>query len=115
MRSLAQSSSATDLLRVTHLSRSRPGWCEEFGYDGWFIRFAGGQEAFDDMRAVLKSLSRVYARWTPDYAWPDERYGAWWVDEDMLLILTDSFSNLREYVEVEEEGNGTKFNAPAAS
>ena len=84
------------LLRITHLSRTRPGWTEEHGYDGWFIRFAGCDEQFHEMRAVLKSLSRLDARWTPEYAFEDGKCGAWWIDEGVLLALADSFSNLDE-------------------
>jgi len=56
-----------------------------------FIRFSGEQEAFDEMRNVLKSLSRLNARWTHEYSWPDGKYGAWWIDEDVFSVLSAYF------------------------
>jgi DnaJ domain len=79
-------------LRVTHLSRHREGWNTDLGYDGWFLRFSGEQEAFDAMRNDLKRWGRMYARWMPDYPWRDGKKGAWWVDDD---LFRDSYTDRR--------------------
>jgi DnaJ domain len=85
-----------NLLRVTHLSRYRPNWDIELGEDGCFMRFTGTPSDFDWMRYELKSYGRAYARWIPDYQWLDEKEGAWWVDDEVLMDVAEHFINLYE-------------------
>lgn len=93
-------------LRVTHLSRYREGWDAELGYDGWFIRFTGEQDDFDDMRDELKTWGRMYACWVPAYQWRDGKQGAWWIDEGLFndTYLT-RFERLQEAMDAIRDGD----------
>ncbi len=100
-------------LRVTHLSRHREGWDTELGYDGWFLRFTGDQDAFDDMRDELKTWGRMYARWVPVYQWRDQKEGAWWIDGDLFRDhYTDQFEGLREAMDAILDGDVLQWIAP---
>jgi hypothetical protein len=98
------------MLRVTHLSRHREGWDAELGYDGWFIRFSGEDDAFNAMRDELKTWGRMYARWVPVYHWRDGKEGAWWIDDNLFDdSYTDRFEGLQEAMGAILDGDAVQW------
>jgi hypothetical protein len=101
------------MLRVTHLSRYREGWDPELGYDGWFLRFSGEDDAFNDMRDELKTWGRTWARWVPAYQWRDGREGAWWIDSGLFSDhYTEEFEGLQEAMDAILDGDVLQWIAP---
>lgn len=91
------------MLKVTHLG------IDEYG-DGWYLRFTGDQDDFDELREDLKAWGRAHAKWEPTYAWEDEKQGAWWVQDRLLHdCYIDRFENILEAINEVERNSGHQW------